>query len=631
MERHKNKYGKRFDFDLENKPPKRKVPPSKKDNRTVSPTTSTSFSNNGKARHSEGHQNEYMTAIVERWNGTDPNELFDIKNWKKWIQREASAKNSDEKYSNEKALSSMAKALMSLLTKESCGYMYRIHKKLDGKRAQEFMDLVERFEHNEIIKLMANVNGKGSSTEDEDDESEDDYTEEPPIKSPRLGNMDGEDKNGQRSAITEAVLKPSHGCRPGLIFSSPHGSPGTPKCETKPFGQNEVTPCRRKPSLSRRSLSNRNKEGDYKKRISIQPRRPSTLQFPNNSLCQERQRGSFNLGLPKLLESNVCPDTASGGEDVIIENPTPPVSPSSFLENNQDDFPDIECNRRQQSPPLVLETSMKEYAHVPIRPYAVSPFGSSYKVDSNLPSESNKKQGVNLRANNSSNAYNDLPLFASGEPKNSSVVHASPLDDDFELPDITSPVDQNKENFPVNAEEILAKYPKPISAPQLTVEMFQEIRRALEKPPKEKVVSGFSLNILQEDLAIFSDDTEWLIDLNMDFYLELIKERSKQHGYPSVYIFHSFFYTLLTREEGGYSAVQEATGEDDIFKYDLVFFPVNLNQHWRLVVVQFPKKIIQCLDSMVHDNSRILKVIVALPVLLQYNTVYLIIESGFLV
>lgn len=48
---------------------------------------------------------------------------------------------------------------------------------------------------------------------------------------------------------------------------------------------------------------------------------------------------------------------------------------------------------------------------------------------------------------------------------------------------------------------------------------------------------------------------------NIDFYLELIKERSARPGYPSVYIFHSFFYTLLTDKDGGYSVVEEATGE----------------------------------------------------------------------
>ncbi|ODM97309.1 Sentrin-specific protease 1 [Orchesella cincta] len=616
MERFKQKYG--DGGGLENKPPSKKKRATQKNPNKTShpnvPSSSISISNfDGKAPVRGNHQDEYMDAIVENWNGNDPSELFKVENWKIWIKREAASKNLNE-YNKSKSLTSFAKALMTNLSSQP--YVSQICSKLDENGSRTFMELGKKFEEKETLRLLDAVLCQVSN--DESNSSEDDSILEPPEKSPRL-EVGGIDKGSKDGIVTPVVSSPTT-CSPDGLFLSPLPCTGVSRLS---LSANFSTPS--KNSLLKRRNSrelSRKKRRDDKlstKRRIKNTESPENLRCQNDSLMIEKplRLSLDNLGLPAPLEyGEVCPESevTLRDEDLVIENPTPPVSPYTFVD---DDFPDIEYNRQKPSR-FSFETSTVECTPVSIRPQI------SCKVN-------NKNQAANLRAYNNSNVCNELSSPAD-EGKNGSFFEHDSFSKSFELnPEINldslsvkskgvlsvssmheanveTTVDQNKENFFVDAEEILAKFPKPPSAPQLTLHMFDEIRKALEKPEKEKIVSGFSLNILREDFAIVNDEEDWLIDLHMDFYLELIKERSKQPGYQSVYIFHSFFYTLLTEgKDPGYLAVQETTGEDDIFKYDLVFFPVNRSHHWRLVVVQFSKKLIQCFDSMKHDNSEILR------------------------
>lgn len=65
-------------------------------------------------------------------------------------------------------------------------------------------------------------------------------------------------------------------------------------------------------------------------------------------------------------------------------------------------------------------------------------------------------------------------------------------------------------------------------------------------------------------------------------YFELIVERSKQDGYPSIHAFNTFFYGKLKQQ--GYDSIKRWTRKIDLFSFDLVFVPIHLGVHWCLAV-----------------------------------------------
>jgi len=108
--------------------------------------------------------------------------------------------------------------------------------------------------------------------------------------------------------------------------------------------------------------------------------------------------------------------------------------------------------------------------------------------------------------------------------------------------------------------------------------------------------------------------SNWLEDTNLDEYLELIKQRSQRDtNLPSIYNFSCTFYTLLHTKhykDGGYESIKESAMGHNIFKFDLVFFPCEINHHWRLVVMDKAAKTILLYDSLSksdNDNTRCLK------------------------
>ena len=53
----------------------------------------------------------------------------------------------------------------------------------------------------------------------------------------------------------------------------------------------------------------------------------------------------------------------------------------------------------------------------------------------------------------------------------------------------------------------------------------------------------------------------------------------------------------------GYDAVRKATGDVDIFSFDIIFFPLCVNtDHWILVVVQLKKMLICVYDPLYETD-----------------------------
>ena len=67
--------------------------------------------------------------------------------------------------------------------------------------------------------------------------------------------------------------------------------------------------------------------------------------------------------------------------------------------------------------------------------------------------------------------------------------------------------------------------------------------------------------------------------------MNMLMERSKQKGFPTVHAFNTFFFTKL--KTAGYAAVKRWTKKVDIFSVDILLVPVHLGVHWCLAVSIF--------------------------------------------
>lgn len=147
--------------------------------------------------------------------------------------------------------------------------------------------------------------------------------------------------------------------------------------------------------------------------------------------------------------------------------------------------------------------------------------------------------------------------------------------------------------------------PKPLEEepefPELTEEMEVEVNRVLRGgSPHEVLSEGFGLSLTRKDLQTLSN-LNWLNDEVINFYMNLLVERSKDPSLPSVNTFNTFFYPKL--HSSGYSTVRRWTKKMDIFSKDILLVPVHLGVHWCLSVVDFRKKAIMYFDSMGGNND----------------------------
>lgn len=86
-----------------------------------------------------------------------------------------------------------------------------------------------------------------------------------------------------------------------------------------------------------------------------------------------------------------------------------------------------------------------------------------------------------------------------------------------------------------------------------------------------------------EDVSRFECLTDMFSPFQViNFYMNLLVERSKQPNLPSTYTFNTFFYPKL--RSSGYSAVRRWTKKVDIFSVDIILVPVHLGVHWCLSV-----------------------------------------------
>ncbi|NXY48538.1 SENP2 protease, partial [Ceuthmochares aereus] len=131
--------------------------------------------------------------------------------------------------------------------------------------------------------------------------------------------------------------------------------------------------------------------------------------------------------------------------------------------------------------------------------------------------------------------------------------------------------------------------------------MEREIKAAFgHGEPNDVVSSAFKMNITRDDICTLQRYC-WLNDEIINFYMNLVVERSKKEGYPAVHAFTTFFYRKLT--SGGYTTVKRWTRGVDLFKQHVVLVPVHLTNHWTLVVIDMRKKSIKYFDSVAVNSG----------------------------
>ncbi|XP_077185254.1 sentrin-specific protease 1 isoform X2 [Paroedura picta] len=146
--------------------------------------------------------------------------------------------------------------------------------------------------------------------------------------------------------------------------------------------------------------------------------------------------------------------------------------------------------------------------------------------------------------------------------------------------------------------------------PELTEEMEREIKSVLRSGNQDEVLSeAFRLTITRKDIHTLNN-LNWLNDEIINFYMNMLMERSKQKGFPTVHAFNTFFFTKL--KTAGYQAVKRWTKKVDVFSVDILLVPIHLGVHWCLAVIDFRRKNITYYDSMGGMNSE------ACKILLQY-------------
>ncbi|XP_017450806.1 sentrin-specific protease 1 isoform X7 [Rattus norvegicus] len=146
--------------------------------------------------------------------------------------------------------------------------------------------------------------------------------------------------------------------------------------------------------------------------------------------------------------------------------------------------------------------------------------------------------------------------------------------------------------------------------PEITEEMEKEIKNVFRNGNQDEVLSeAFRLTITRKDIQTLNH-LNWLNDEIINFYMNMLMERSKEKGFPSVHAFNTFFFTKL--KAAGYQAVKRWTKKVDVFSVDILLVPIHLGVHWCLAVVDFRKKSVTYYDSMGGVNNE------ACRILLQY-------------
>uniref|UniRef100_A0A182K3Z7 Ubiquitin-like protease family profile domain-containing protein n=1 Tax=Anopheles christyi TaxID=43041 RepID=A0A182K3Z7_9DIPT len=160
----------------------------------------------------------------------------------------------------------------------------------------------------------------------------------------------------------------------------------------------------------------------------------------------------------------------------------------------------------------------------------------------------------------------------------------------------------------LNESDLKESTPEPedVPLPELTREQLDEMQRKL-RAGNQVVMEKFNLRITGNDLVTLQD-MNWLNDAVINFYMELLKERSelkRDQGLPKVYTMNTFFLQQLLKI--GYSGVRRWTRKVDLLAHDMIVVPVHVGGiHWCMSTIDLRRKTIHYYDSMGSPNNAVL-------------------------
>jgi len=137
----------------------------------------------------------------------------------------------------------------------------------------------------------------------------------------------------------------------------------------------------------------------------------------------------------------------------------------------------------------------------------------------------------------------------------------------------------------------------------LSSEQLKIITELLKQENDDVVSQGFFMKITKSNIACLKD-RRWLNDEVINFFMNLITERSKTNkNLPNVVAFNTFFYQMM--RDSGYQRVRKWTtrANVDVFSLDVLVVPVHLPAHWCLGIVDFSTKELRYYDSLGGINN----------------------------
>uniref|UniRef100_A0A182QGN0 Ubiquitin-like protease family profile domain-containing protein n=1 Tax=Anopheles farauti TaxID=69004 RepID=A0A182QGN0_9DIPT len=148
--------------------------------------------------------------------------------------------------------------------------------------------------------------------------------------------------------------------------------------------------------------------------------------------------------------------------------------------------------------------------------------------------------------------------------------------------------------------------PEDVPLPELTKEQLEQMHRKL-RTGNQLVIEKFNLPITGNDLVTLQG-MNWLNDAVINFYMELLRERSelkRDQGLPKLYTMNTFFLQRLL--QSGYSAVRRWTRKVDLLAHDMIVVPVHVGGiHWCMSTIDLRRKTIHYYDSMGGPNNEVL-------------------------
>jgi hypothetical protein len=128
------------------------------------------------------------------------------------------------------------------------------------------------------------------------------------------------------------------------------------------------------------------------------------------------------------------------------------------------------------------------------------------------------------------------------------------------------------------------------------------------------ILNKFGISLKQHDVVKLTGPGKnpkikngFLNDQIINMYLEMIAHRSTSYSYqreglPRVTVLPTLLFTVF--KEQGFEKVRRWTKRTDIFDCDLSVIPVNMPEHWVLIVIDHGKKLLRLYDSKPDATTR---------------------------